>query len=329
MRTSSGVSARGLAKRFDDVDALADVSFEVPPGTVLGLLGPNGAGKSTTVRILATLIAPDGGSAQVAGHDVVEAPGDVRRCLGLTGQFAAVDEQLTGVENLVLFGRLRGLTKAAAVDRAAELLAMFELLDAEDQRVATYSGGMRRRLDLGVSLVVEPSVLVLDEPTTGLDPRSRFALWDVVRELRERGMTVLLTTQYLEEADQLADEIVVIDRGSVVAEGTAAQLKSRVGDTAVEVTVADLSRLDDVASIMAASGLVPATSLATASVTAAAPSGWATLAVVGEQVQRAGIDIDDIGLRRPSLDEVFLALTGHAASDEGDTATAGHRHEDR
>lgn len=247
---------------------------------------------------------------------MVSDPAAVRRRLGLTGQFAAVDEQLTGTENLVLFGRLRGLDRTAANARAEELLDLFDLSEAAGQRLSVYSGGMRRRLDLAVSLVVEPSVLVLDEPTTGLDPRSRFALWDIVRALRERGITVLLTTQYLEEADQLADDIVVIDRGTVVAKGTAAELKSRIGTTAVVVTPADPTRLDEVSAVMSQVGLTPTVRPETATVVAPAPDGWASLAAVGSELERARIGVDDIGLRPPSLDEVFLALTGHHAFNE-------------
>jgi daunorubicin resistance ABC transporter ATP-binding subunit len=315
--TSPGVVVTGLVTRFGDVVALDGIELRAERGTVLGLLGPNGAGKTTTVRVLSTLLLPDEGSVRVGGHDVVHDPAAVRQLLGLTGQFAAVDDELTGTENLVLFGRLRGLSKADARQRAEELLESFDLVDAAAQRVGTYSGGMRRRLDLAVSLVTEPEVLVLDEPTTGLDPRSRMALWDQVRSLRDRGITILLTTQYLEEADVLADRIVVIDQGRVVAEGTPGELKQRIGGVAVHVTITDPDRLGEVEAILAAEGLQvnvhPESSAASAAAASPSRSGWDLLAAVGESLAAAGIEIEDLGLRRPSLDEVFLALTGSEA----------------
>lgn len=313
---SSGVQFDGIAKRFDATDALRGVTFRAEPGSVLGLLGPNGAGKTTAVRVMATLIEPDSGHATVAGHDVVHEPAAVRRALGLTGQFAAVDEVLTGRENLVLFARLCGLNRVEARDRAEALLDTFDLADAGPQRVGSYSGGMRRRLDLAASLVVEPEVLVLDEPTTGLDPRSRTSLWDLVRGLKDRGITVVLTTQYLEEADQLADDIVVIDHGEVVATGTPAELKARVGGVAVQAVATDPSRVDDLADAVRALGLHPSVHVERAAVTASTAgsdrTAWELLAALGAAASTHAIELDDLALRRPTLDEVFLELTGSA-----------------
>jgi len=309
--SSPAVEVHGLVKRFGDAVALDDLDLAVERGTVLGLLGPNGAGKTTTVRILSTLLAADAGRAEVAGFDVGTAGAEVRSILGLTGQFAAVDEALTGRENLELFGRLRGLDRAAARSRATELLDRFDLAEDGDRRAKTYSGGMRRRLDLAASLVVEPEVLVLDEPTTGLDPRSRLALWAIVRDLRDRGITVLLTTQYLEEADQLADRIVVIDRGKVIAEGTASELKAAVGGTALEVVVADPAVLDQAVSVV--SGIVEHpvhVDPEGARLSVPVDDGIAVLSAVLPLLHGAGIDVVDIGLRTPTLDDVFLTLTG-------------------
>jgi daunorubicin resistance ABC transporter ATP-binding subunit len=319
MDAELAVRAEGLVKRFGPTVALDGVDLAVPAGTVLGLLGPNGAGKTTMVRILATLLAPDAGRATVAGHDVVAEPDEVRRSLGLTGQFAAVDDALTGRENLVWFGRLRELSKPAAQQRAAELLATFDLVEAADGRVQGYSGGMRRRLDLAVSLVVEPEVLVLDEPTTGLDPRSRQALWDVVGELRSRGVAVLLTTQYLEEADRLADRISVVDRGRVIAEGTAHQLKQRVGGAAIAVVASDAADLPAIGEVVArAVGAEPAIEVEARRVTAPAADGVGALAGVAAGLRDRAVEVADIGLHRPSLDDVFLALTGQAPASRGD-----------
>ncbi|MEM9038051.1 MAG: ATP-binding cassette domain-containing protein [Actinomycetota bacterium] len=295
-------------KRFGDHTALDGVSFEVDTGEVVGLLGPNGAGKTTAINVLSTLLRPDGGTAHVAGHDVVGDPDAVRRSISLTGQFAALDDVLTGYENLVLFGRLRELSRSEARQRATELLARFSLSDAGDQAVSTYSGGMRRRLDLAASLVVPTPVLFLDEPTTGLDPRSRSELWGVVRELRNDGLTVVLTTQYLEEADQLADRIVVIDRGSVVAEGTPDELKERAGGQACVVSPVDLGRLDEVASLLDDLGeVVIDHDLGTVTLP---DTGPARLTSVLGRLGEHGIEVADVSLRRPTLDEVFLQLTG-------------------
>ncbi|MEM7273797.1 MAG: ATP-binding cassette domain-containing protein [Actinomycetota bacterium] len=296
-----------LGKRFGEVAALAGVTFSVPPGQILGLLGPNGAGKTTTINILSTLLQPDEGRAAVDGHDVVAQADQVRRSIALTGQFAAVDEVLTGAENLVLFGRLRGLDKRAAKERATELLERFSLLDAADKPVSAYSGGMRRRLDLAASLVVPPPVVFLDEPTTGLDPRSRAELWQEVRRLRDEGRAVVLTTQYLEEADQLADRIIVIDQGRVVAEGTPAELKARAGGQALVLSLVDLSQQQG--ALEALEGLGEVTADAETGDFTLAEADGAHLADVLARLDRAGIGVAEIALRRPTLDEVFLQLT--------------------
>jgi ABC-2 type transport system ATP-binding protein len=310
------VSARGLVKRYGDVVALDGIDLDVRRGTVLGLLGPNGAGKTTTVRILATLLAADEGTATVGGYDVRNQAGAVRRVIGLTGQYAAVDEYLTGRENIEMIGGLYHLRKDFIKERADELLERFDLTDAADRPAKTYSGGMRRRLDLAASLVAQPEILFLDEPTTGLDPRSRLGLWEVIEDLVRDGTTVLLTTQYLEEADQLADEIVVIDHGKVIATGTAEQLKQDVGGDRIEVVVS-AGQLGTTAQAL--------TSLSDGEVrideverTVSAPvSGGSTVLV--EAVRLLDVEqvtIEDIVLRRPTLDDVFISLTGHAAEDE-------------
>ncbi|MGH4022100.1 MAG: ATP-binding cassette domain-containing protein [Pseudonocardiaceae bacterium] len=303
------IEMTGIGKRFGATDALDGLSLRVDAGTIVGLLGPNGAGKTTTIEVLSTLTRPDHGTARVAGYDVRSEPAAVRSVIGLTGQFAALEENMTARENLILFGRLLKLGKAGARARAAELLARFDLAEVADRRVKTFSGGTRRRLDLAVSMLAEPTVLFLDEPTTGLDPRSRVALWDMVRELRDQGMTILLTTQHLEEADTLADRIAVVDHGRVIAEGTAATLKRRVGGSVCHIAVGDASR-DRAAAALAPLGEV---SHVDSGLTVPA-EGPGTLAEVVRRLDTAGVHVDDLALRRPTLDDVFFALTGHAAS---------------
>ncbi|MEQ8839551.1 MAG: ATP-binding cassette domain-containing protein [Acidimicrobiales bacterium] len=313
---TDAIRATGLVKRYGDVTALAGLDLAVPEGTVLALLGPNGAGKTTAVSILSTLLIPDEGQATIAGADLISAPVTVRRRIGLSGQYAAVDEVLTGFENLDMIGRLYRMGKSASKTRARELLERFDLVEAGDRPVKTYSGGMRRRLDLAGALVAEPPVLFLDEPTTGLDPRSRIELWAIIRELVERGSTLLLTTQYMEEADQLADDIVVIDHGRAIAQGTSDELKTQIGGERIEVIVADAADVEAARGVLAevAVGDVEVTESARrllAPVTAGAASLTRTLRGLDD----AGIAVSDIGLRRPTLDDVFLTLTGHAAGD--------------
>ena len=306
------IRASGLVKRFGTVTALDGLDLSVPEGTVLGLLGPNGAGKTTAVRILTTLLRPDEGTAEVAGVDLLAKPEAVRGRIGLSGQYAAVDEYLTGFENLEMVGRLYRLGKTQSRRRAAELLERFSLDDAGDRPVKTYSGGMRRRLDLAGALVAEPPVLFLDEPTTGLDPRSRNELWDVIRELVRGGTTLRLTTQYLEEADRLADDILVIDQGRAIAQGTADQLKGRVGGERVEVVVetsADVARAELVLDELGAGDIQSETQ--SRRITAPVTGGSAALETILHRLRAAGVAIVEIGLRRPTLDDVFLSLTGH------------------
>jgi ABC-2 type transport system ATP-binding protein len=311
------IAVSGLTKSFGDVRALDGVDFEAAPGTVFGLLGPNGAGKTTAVRVLTTLLRPDAGSACVAGLDVVRDAVKLRHRIGLAGQYAAVDENLTGLENLVMVGRLYGMPRAKAKERARELLTDFDLLDAADRPARTYSGGMRRRLDLADALVAKPPVLFLDEPTTGLDPRSRLALWETIEGLVADGMTVLLTTQYLDEADRLADHIAVIDHGRVIADGTPDELKDRVGGERLEVTLADVTGGDAAAQALAAmSDDPPVVDGAVVKVAVRRRSGAIVEAV--RRLDEAGVAVDDLGLRRPTLDDVFLALTGHVAEATDD-----------
>src|SRR3984885_3266965 len=318
------VHVEGLVKRFGSTTALAGVDLDVEEGTVFGLLGPNGAGKTTLVRVLATLLSPDAGWAEVFGRDVVHDAAGVRKLLGLTGQFAAVDEILTGRENLQMFGRLFDLSAADARRRANELLERFDLADAADRPARTYSGGMRRRLDLASSLLTRPRVLFLDEPTTGLDPRSRNEIWSVVRELVREGTTLLLTTQYLEEADQLAEQIAVIDHGRVIAQGTGSELKDRVGGQILEVELVSAAERDSARAALAGIGCGEAgPGGRLAQLTLPAPrDGLEMIEDAASALRKAEIAVSDLGLRRPTLDDVFLQLTGAPPDENGATAEA-------
>jgi oleandomycin transport system ATP-binding protein len=317
--TANAIEATGLVKRFGKTTALDGVDLVARPGRVLGVLGPNGAGKTTAVRILATLLRPDGGRATVCGYDVLRDAHQVRQLIGLTGQYASVDEGLSGTNNLLLIGRLLGLPRAAARTRAAELLARFDLTEAAARPAKTYSGGMRRRLDLAASLIGSPRVLYLDEPTTGLDPRSRTDVWGMIRGLVADGVTVLLTTQYLDEADQLAHDIVVIDHGTVVATGTPDELKARTGSQVLRVAPADPARMAEVTALM---GGLTGTGVDTEADTrvATAPAGDPGLVSrLFRELDDRGIELAEFTLRRASLDEVFFALTGHRSDGEQDS----------
>ncbi len=316
------IEASGVSKRFGQTIALAGVDLKAEEAKVLALLGPNGAGKTTLVRILTTLLLPDSGWAKVAGYDVVKQATQLRSVIGLAGQSAAVDEVLTGRENLELVGSLYHLTKPVRRQRAQEVLELFGLAGAGDRLVNTYSGGMRRRLDVGASLVARPPVLILDEPTTGLDPRSRIDLWGFIESLVRDGTTVLLTTQYLEEADRLADKIVVLDVGKVIAEGTADQLKDRLGGDRLEVRVANPARFEEAVRLMSDldGGSTPQTDVTEFRISVPTREGPLALMAAARRFDEARIKLDDMSLRRPSLDDVFLAVTGHAAAAE-DEAT--------
>jgi len=317
---TDAIRAEGLVKTFGKTQALAGADLSAAAGTVLGVLGPNGAGKTTAVRILTTLLPPDGGHASVCGYDVVRDAHQVRQLIGLTGQYASVDEGLTATNNLIMIGRLLGMSRPDARARAAELLAKFDLSEAAGRPVKTFSGGMRRRVDLAASLVGRPQVLFLDEPTTGLDPQGRSDVWDTVRMLVTDGVTVLLTTQYLDEADQLADDIVVIDHGRVIATGTSDELKARVGGQVLEVEPADRSRLGDVAAVLARwTGNEPVADLNGRQMMAQVANA-AVLPDIVRQLDDDGIQLAEFSLRKSSLDEVFLTLTGHRA--EGETSPA-------
>ncbi len=311
------VRARGLTKTYGTTRALNGVDLDIPTGQVLGLLGPNGAGKTTVVRILTTLLRPDEGEATVAGHDVLTEPDAVRQAIGVSGQYAAVDENLTGFENLYMIGRLYGLSKHRAKERSRELLDRFQLSADADRAAKGYSGGMRRRLDLAGALVAEPSVVVLDEPTTGLDPRGRLGMWEVIEQLVATGATVLLTTQYLEEADRLADSIVVIDRGRVIARGTADELKGQIGGERLELVVADHQGLESAVRVLKEVGTSePVVDEHAGSVSVFVDTGAASLVEALRRLDSLGVAIGDVALQRPTLDDVFLSLTGHATEEE-------------
>jgi ABC-2 type transport system ATP-binding protein len=318
---SAFIEASNLVKTYQagkkTVTALNNLSLEIPQGTVQALLGPNGAGKTTTVKVLTTLITPDSGSASINGVDVGAHPEDIRRMIGVSGQYAAVDENLTGFENLDMVGRLYHLSPAQSKARARELIEVFDLVEAGDRVVKGFSGGMRRRIDLAGALVVNPPVLFLDEPTTGLDPRSRLALWAVIKTLVGQGTTVLLTTQYLEEADQLADNIAVIDEGRVIAQGTSDELKLLVGGQRVEVTVHDVADVEKAMSVLARHVTGDITSGADSrTLVGPVENAAKTLQKVLKDLADAGVELNDAGMRRPTLDDVFLQLTGHAALQE-------------
>lgn len=321
------ISASDLVKTYPKgkVRALDSLSLEVEEGTVLGVLGPNGAGKTTCVRVLSTLLKPDSGSANVAGIDVISQPDKVRKLIGLSGQYAAVDESLTGWDNLVMFGRLYHLSNSQAKARAAELLEQFKLTDAAKRAITTYSGGMRRRLDLAAALIVRPRVLFLDEPTTGLDPRGRLDMWDVIKDLVAGGTTLLLTTQYLEEADQLADKIAVIDQGKVIASGTSDELKTQVGGEKLEITVPPTSLTAAKAALELVAGHDAQIDEQFNRVSVAVTGGSSALTEVVRALDSRSISILDLALKRPSLDDVFLALTGHVAEVETEPEVKGRR----
>ena len=325
-RDRPAILAEGLQKSFGKTRALDGLDLSVEEGTVLGMLGPNGAGKTTAVRILTTLLTPDAGRAEVAGLDVVRQAGELRARIGLTGQYAAVDEYLTGRENLEMVGRLYHLPKKQARRRADELLERLDLVDAATRLVKTYSGGMRRRLDLAASLVLSPPVLFLDEPTTGLDPRSRIAMWDIIGELVSGGTTLLLTSQYLDEADRLADRIAVVDAGRVIAEGTSAELKARVGGESLEVIVAQGGGLKEAAGVLERyahgdGGVRVDAGRRYVGTTVSGGSGL--LAAVVRDFDAAGVEVDELGLHRPTLDDVFLTLTGRAAEPDAAEVESG------
>lgn len=320
----NAITITNLNKSFKNLEVLKGINLNVEKGTMLALLGPNGAGKTTTIRILSTLLKPDSGTVIVNGFDLSKDPDDIRSTIGLTGQYAAIDEYLTGRENIILFGRLYHLSKADATQRATELLEQFGLTDAADRAAKTYSGGMRRRLDLAASLVATPPIVFLDEPTTGLDPRSRLAMWDVIENLKAKGTTILLTTQYLDEADKLADRIAVIDNGTVIAEGTADELKAKVGKERLEIIVDESSDFQTAVKAIEASAIQNSamkTNEEDRTISIATDNSVTDVRQVLDQMLSANIKIDGLSLHKPTMDDVFLHLTGHAAEEvkkEGD-----------
>jgi ABC-2 type transport system ATP-binding protein len=311
------IAVKHLRKSYKDLEVLRGVDFHVERGSILALLGPNGAGKTTTVKILSTLLAADDGQVRINGYDALSQAREVRASIGLTGQYAAVDEYLTGRENLQMIGRLYRLSKAVADERADELLEQFDLVDAGRRTVKTYSGGMRRRLDLAMSLIAAPPIIFLDEPTTGLDPRSRLTMWTMIRKLADAGTTILLTTQYMEEADYLADNIVVIDHGTVIAEGTADQLKAQVGADRLELTIAKKSSLSKAEAVVDGNKVSVDRDNRTLSI--AAEGGAGKLRQVLQKLEDANIAVDSVSLHRPTLDDVFLTLTGRATTEDNDS----------
>jgi ABC-2 type transport system ATP-binding protein len=319
----AAISVRGISKSFGDVQALVDVDLEAPRGMVLGLLGPNGAGKTTLVRVLTTLLKPDSGTASVVGLDVVRDATKLREEIGLAGQYAAVDENLTGLENLTMVGRLYGTERRAAKARGQELLERFDLADAANRPTKTYSGGMRRRLDLAAALVNKPPVLFLDEPTTGLDPRSRLSLWDVIEELVGEGRTVLLTTQYLEEADRLANMIAVIDHGRLIAEGTPDALKDRVGGERLEVTLDERTNIEPAVQALAPMSEDGPPTVEGLVVCVHIRQRRGSIVEAVKRLSDAGVEVDDLSINRPTLDDVFLTLTGHAAESQDGASEDG------
>jgi ABC-2 type transport system ATP-binding protein len=318
MEVKDAIKIKGLRKSFKKLEVLKGIELTIPRGTMLALLGPNGAGKTTTVRILSTLIKPDQGEVKVNGFDVVKEAHEVRSSIGLTGQYAAVDELLTGRENLVMMGQLYHLSKKRSEERAQELLEQFDIVDAADRAVKTYSGGMRRRLDLGASLVAAPPILFLDEPTTGLDPRSRITMWDFIEKLKKEGATILLTTQYLEEADKLADRIAVLDHGRIIAEGTADELKAKVGKERIEVVIDTASDFDEAVKVV--NGEEVRTKKEERKISISTDGSVREVKRVLDSLYTAGIEIDAMSVHKPTLDDVFLGLTGReaepASSDE-------------
>jgi ABC-2 type transport system ATP-binding protein len=311
-KSENAILVKNLQKSFKEVKVLQGINFEVKKGTVLALLGPNGAGKTTTIRILSTLLLPDGGQAKIVGHDVVKNPDEVRSKIGLTGQFAAVDEYLTGEENLQMIGRLYHLSLAEASERTEQLLQQFDLVEPGKRKVKTYSGGMRRRLDLAMSLIGEPKIIFLDEPTTGLDPRSRLAMWEMIKELVKAGTTILLTTQDMDEADNLADRIIVIDNGKVIAEGTADSLKKRVGSDRLELVISKKSNFETAQGVLSSTGMQ--VNKERRALDIATKGGVKDLKDALARLEKAKIDVESVSLHRPTLDDVFLTLTGHVAT---------------